>query len=47
MALTIKTTVMPEALLHDLLMLFGELSLLELQGWLTPCAEYYESRWQY
>lgn len=47
MALTIATTVMPEALLRDLYMLFGELSLPDLQGWLTPSSSYDEDTWKY
>ena len=47
MALSIGTTVMPEALLHDLVMLFGELSLPDLQGWLTPSSSYDEDTWKY
>ena len=47
MALSIGTTVMPEALLHDLFMLFDELSLPDLQGWLTPSSDYDEDVWRY
>jgi len=47
MTLSIGTTVMPEALLRDLYMLFGELSLPSLQGWLTPSSSYDEDTWKY
>lgn len=47
MELSIGTTVMPEALLRDLFMLFGELSLPDLQGWLTPSSYYDEDTWKY
>ena len=47
MTLSIRTTVMPEALLHDLFMLFDELSLPDLQGWLTPSSSYDEDTWKY